>query len=240
MGIVVVAGLLMAGEARLGGGTDGEETGEAEVTPRAATETPEAATPAATISDEHAAMIVRSREQAATPAPAASDVPAQRRADPAKPVESAAGEAARSGAEKGTELSRPVVENAGTLSFGERRLQLAGIIPTPVEKTCGPSGRQWPCGMMAKTALRMLLRNRSVTCDLDTADWKGAVTAACRLASQDLSTWLVENGWAEAAAGSPLAAASEKAKQARQGLYGDDPRRRQPTARLPPDAANPL
>lgn len=240
MGMVVVVGLLMAGEARLGGGTDGGETAEAELAPQAATETPEATTPEAPISDEHAAMIVRSKEQAATPVPAAGDTAAQRPADPAKPADTAAGDAAKSGTEKSTELPRPAVENAGILSFGERRLQLAGIVPTPVEKTCGPTGRQWPCGMMAKTALRLLLRNRNVTCDLDTVDWKGTATAACRLAAQDLGTWLVENGWAEAEAGSPLAAASEKAKQARQGLYGDDPRRKQPTARLPRDTANPL
>ena len=236
-GIVVVAGLLLAGQERLGGGAEGEASVETEAAPQAA-EPPAAVTPAAPISDEDAAMIVRSKEQEATPA--AADAGAQKPADPAKPVDAAVGGAAKSGAEKSTELSRPAVENAGILSFDERRLQLAGVVPTPVEKTCGPASRQWPCGMMAKTALRPLLRNRSVTCDLDTEDWKGAVTAACRLAAQDLSTWLVENGWAEAAAGSSLAAAGEKAKQARQGLYGDDPRRKQPTTRLPRDAANPL
>jgi len=240
-GIAVVAGLLLAGQARLGGGGEApvetEAAPQAEVAPQAA-ETAAAPTPAAPISDEDAARVVRSRQEAAAPAPAAG-AGAQKPADPA-PLDAAAGEAVKSGANKSTELLRPVVENAGLLSFGERRLQLAGIIPTPVEKTCGPAGRQWPCGMMAKTALRLLLRNRSVTCDLDTEDWKGAVTAACRLAAQDLGTWLVENGWAEAAAGSPLSAAGEKAKQARQGLYGDDPRRKQPTARLPRDAANPL
>lgn len=111
------------------------------------------------------------------------------------------------------ELARPAVENAGILSFGERRLQLAGIVPTPVDRICGPAGRQWPCGMMAKTALRLLLRNRSVTCDLDTAEWKETITTACRLGTEDLSAWLAENGWAEAAAGSPLTSAAEKASR---------------------------
>lgn len=238
-GIAVVAGLLLAGEARLGGGAEGQEAMETKVAPQAA-EPPTAVTPAAPISEEHAAMIASSKEQAAAPAPAAADVGAQKPADPAKPMDAADGEAAKPRAEKTMELPRPVVENAGILSFGERRLQLSAVIPTPVEKICGPAGRQWPCGMMAKTALRLLLRNRNVTCDLAAEDWKGTVTAACRLAAQDLGTWLVENGWAEAAAGSPLSATGEKAKQARQGLYGDDPRRKQPTARLPRDAANPL
>lgn len=118
-----------------------------------------------------------------------------------------------------------MVDNAGMLSFGERRLQLAGIVPTPVDRICGPAGRQWPCGMMAKTALRLLLRNRSVSCDLETVEWKDTVTTACRLGTEDLGAWLAENGWAEAAVGSPLTAAAEKARQAGKGLYGDDPRR---------------
>ncbi|ABC89353.1 hypothetical conserved protein [Rhizobium etli CFN 42] len=61
--------------------------------------------------------------------------------------------------------------------------------------------RQWPCGMTAKTALLQLLRNRSLTCDSDAVEWKGTAIAACRLGTQDLGTWLAENGWAEAKAG---------------------------------------
>ncbi|MBP2447552.1 endonuclease YncB(thermonuclease family) [Rhizobium leguminosarum] len=80
--------------------------------------------------------------------------------------------------------------------------------------------------MIAKTALRQLLRNRSIVCDVDPAEWKEMTTTACRLGTQDLGAWLAENGWAEVAAGSPLAWAAEKARQAGKGLYGDDPRRR--------------
>ncbi|HWT60725.1 MAG TPA: thermonuclease family protein, partial [Rhizobium sp.] len=141
-------------------------------------------------------------------------------------AETAAGQTASPAATKPMELARPAVENAGLLSFGEHKLQLAGIVPTPADKICGPAGRQWPCGMMAKTALRQLLRNRSIACDLDAAEWKETASAACRLGTQDLGAWLAENGWAEAAAGSPLVAAAEKARQAGKGLYGDDPRRR--------------
>ncbi|MCW1751651.1 thermonuclease family protein [Rhizobium acaciae] len=224
-GMVVVVGLLMAGEARLGGGTAGKETMSAEETATApADAAPEAGEPA-TMSDDRAEMIARSAEPAASPAPEPGDGGAPKPADVPQQAETPAGQTASPAAKKPVELARPMADNAGILSFGERRLQLAGIVPTPVDRICGPAGRQWPCGMMAKTALRLLLRNRSVSCDLETVEWKETVTTACRLGTEDLGSWLAENGWAEAAVGSPLTAAAEKARQAGKGLYGDDPRR---------------
>ncbi|PDT00903.1 hypothetical protein CO666_28465 [Rhizobium chutanense] len=224
-GMAVVAGLLLAGEARLRGGTSGDETASAEETATTTADTaPEPTEPA--ISDEQAERIAASTEPAPSPPSGPGDGAAAKPADPTQQAQTAPRQAAAPAAKKPVELARPAVDNAGMLSFGERRLQLAGVIPTAADKICGPAGRQWPCGMMAKTALRQLLRNRSISCDLDSAEWKGTASASCRLGAQDLGTWLVENGWAEAAAGSPLASAAEAARQAGKGIYGDDPRRR--------------
>ncbi|MBX4973064.1 thermonuclease family protein [Rhizobium lentis] len=226
-GMAVVVGLLMTGEARLRGSTAGEQTAAVEETAAAAPDVaPEGTEPAATISDERAEMIARSAEPAAPPPLAATDGTAPNPATVAQQTAQADSPTASPAGKKATELPRPLVENAGRLSFGERRLQLAGIVPTPADRICGPAGRQWPCGMMAKTALRQLLRNRSLTCDLDTVEWKGTAIASCRLGTQDLGTWLAENGWTEAEAGSPLTSVAEKAKQAQKGIYGRDPRRK--------------
>ncbi|QIO53457.1 thermonuclease family protein [Rhizobium leguminosarum bv. trifolii] len=224
-GMVVVVGLLMAGEARLGGGTAGEETASAEETATAPADAAPNAGEDAAVSDDRAEVIAHSAEPTAPPSPGPGDGVTSKPADLPQQAETAAGQAASPTAKKATELARPMVDNAGMLSFGERRLQIAGIVPTPVDRICGPAGRQWPCGMLAKTALRLLLRNRSVSCDLETVEWKETVTTACRLGTEDLGAWLAENGWAEAAVGSPLTAAAEKARQAGKGLYGDDPRR---------------
>ncbi|MBB2819096.1 UNVERIFIED_ORG: endonuclease YncB(thermonuclease family) [Rhizobium esperanzae] len=226
-GMAVVAGLLISAEARLRGGMGAGDmtTAEAPATETAAETAPEAAGPSEPISDADAEIIARGAQPAA-PSPAPAERVAATPADPPPPSETPGGQAAGPVAKKPIELARPIPENAGVLSFGERRLQLAGIVPTPADRVCGPAGRQWPCGMLAKTALRQLLRNRNLTCDLDMAEWKGTVTAACRLGVQDLGTWLAENGWAEAEAGSPLGAVADKAKQAQKGIYGGDPRRK--------------
>lgn len=216
-GIAVVAGLLMAGEGRLSAVTD-ETAAAGQAVPEAA------GGPAMgeAIPEGKAETVVPSAEPTGESAQADSRSEQQAEAPGTQTEGPEAG--------KGTELARPVVENAGLLSFGERRLQLAGIVPTPADRICGTDNERWPCGMLAKTALRLMLRNRTITCDLDDAEWTGTATADCRIGEQDIGTWLAETGWAEAAAGSPLAAIAEKAKQDRQGLHGDDPRQ-QPAVR---------
>ncbi|KQV84034.1 thermonuclease family protein [Rhizobium sp. Root1220] len=140
--------------------------------------------------------------------------------------------------DKGVDLARPIAESAGVVAFGDRRLLLAGVNPTPADRTCTDTdGRDWPCGMLAKTNFRLFLRLRTVNCDIDDAQWTGTVTAACKIGTQDLSRWLVENGWAAATGGSELADAGENARQARKGIYGGDPRNR--TMTTEPDVQSP-
>ncbi len=143
---------------------------------------------------------------------------------------------------KAATLPRPVAESAGIIAFGDRKLQLAGLVPTPADKVCKePDGNEWPCGMLARTNFRLFLRLRSVTCDLDDANWTGTTTASCKIGAQDLSEWLTENGWADADAGSPLVALGEKAKAEKKGIYGKDPRKGAPlTLPAGPPSDDPL
>jgi endonuclease YncB( thermonuclease family) len=87
----------------------------------------------------------------------------------------------------------------------------------------------------------MYLRGRTVTCDLAGEEWQGAVIASCRYVKTDLSQWLVQNGWAEAEAGSPLSQAEEQARADRRGIFGDDPRKDGPSTLGPaPRREDPL
>jgi endonuclease YncB( thermonuclease family) len=174
-----------------------------------------------------------------TPQPAASVV------DPATPPPAQPPGDTKTIELKSVDLGRITAESAGLLVIGDKKLQLAGIVPTDPNQTCtGPNGKEWPCGTIARTALRAFLRARAITCDLPSADWQGTVNATCRFVKTDLSDWLARNGWAEAEAGSSLSAAADEARKNNRGIYGDDPRKDRASTLAPPpvveDPLNPI
>lgn len=127
--------------------------------------------------------------------------------------------------DEGELLYRPLVLGAGLLSFSGRNLELAGIEPTPANRFCETAdGGQWPCGMIARTAFRALVRGRALECDVDDAEWEGTAVAHCELNGDDLARWLVAQGWAEAASGSPYGELEASARAEKRGLFGADPR----------------
>ncbi|NJR13793.1 MAG: thermonuclease family protein [Phyllobacteriaceae bacterium] len=115
---------------------------------------------------------------------------------------------------------RPLVLNAGVLVAEGRSITLAGVVPVPATQLCtGADGTSWPCGMVARTALRALVRGRAVTCQMDDQT-KNNLTTQCSVAGRDIAEWLVEQGWAEAEPGSTLARLSDAAKAMGRGIHG--------------------
>ncbi|QLF69287.1 thermonuclease family protein [Peteryoungia desertarenae] len=125
-------------------------------------------------------------------------------------------------------LHRPISVAAGVVSFGPgKEIRLSGVDPTPVSKLCGEDGAEsWPCGMMALTQQRMLIRNRSLACETVGSDWSGQIETRCFIGVTEIAAWLAQHGWAEASDGSPFAPLTEEARQAGKGLFansGDRP-----------------
>ena len=180
-----------------------------------------------------------STPQAAAPATDPATPPPSPQPGDAKPADTKTIEL------KSVDLGRITAESAGLLVIGDKKLQLAGVVPTDPNQTCtGPSGKEWPCGTIARTALRAFLRARAITCDLPSADWQGTITATCRFVKTDLSDWLARNGWAQAEVGSSLVAAGDEARKDNRGIYGDDPRKDRSSTLAPPpvqeDPLNPI
>ncbi|MBB4277004.1 thermonuclease family protein [Rhizobium mongolense] len=216
-GITIVAGMLAAGRERFAGPDTAATASEEPVTTAESKETPK---PPLALPDPKISMSARPVDEASRFYPAQAD------GKPLERVATAEPEKPKPEPQNAATLPRPVAESAGILAFGNRKLRLAGIVPTQADKVCKePDGNEWPCGMLAKTNFRLFLRLRSVTCDLEDANWTGITTASCKIGAQDLSEWLVENGWADAAAGSALAEAAAKAKAEKKGVYGEDPRK---------------
>ncbi|MBB4230575.1 hypothetical protein [Rhizobium mongolense] len=232
-GITIVAGMLAAGRERFAGPDTAATASEESVTTAESKETPK---PPLALPDPKISMSARPVDEASRFYPAQAD------GKPLERVATAEREKPKPEPQKAATLQRPVAESAGILAFGNRKLRLAGIVPTQADKVCKePDGNEWPCGMLAKTNFRLFLRLRSVTCDLEDANWTGVTTASCKIGAQDISEWLVENGWADAAAGSALAEAAAKAKAEKKGVYGEDPRKGAPLTLPPaPPPDNPL
>ncbi|WP_275788335.1 thermonuclease family protein [Pararhizobium gei] len=136
-----------------------------------------------------------------------------------------------------TVLRHPVSLSAGLIAFGENRsLQLEGLLPQDLGRICDDGGAPWPCGAVARTAFRNFLRARALVCLVPKTGWKGMLTAPCTVGNKDPAAWLAENGWGEAAAGSPLESKVKEAQSAGLGFFGRDPRNFRPGPVSPDDA----
>lgn len=121
-------------------------------------------------------------------------------------------------------LQRPVALAAGLVRSGEITLQFREIGPESAEKVCGENGETWPCGIIARTAFRNFLRGRALVCDHMEEKPDGPAVATCTVGGQNAAEWLATNGWAIALPGTSLEAATNAARKARRGIYGEDPR----------------
>lgn len=93
-------------------------------------------------------------------------------------------------------FKRPVVLAAGRLLSSNIEIQLVGISAVPINQVCkDASGAPWPCGKFAKTAFNALVRGRTIECDPVDVDSQ-VISTRCFIAAQDMSSWLVKNGWA--------------------------------------------
>lgn len=121
-------------------------------------------------------------------------------------------------------LYRPVATAAGTVEASGYRIAIEGINVVPPEETCTADGAAvWPCGMAARTAFRNWLRSRAIECNVPDQPQDALVSTQCKLGTTDLAAWLVDNGWARASDGSPLAANMKKAEEAKLGIFGSPP-----------------
>jgi len=133
---------------------------------------------------------------------------------------------------------KPLVASAALLVVRDREIRLAGILAPSAEQTCGESN--WPCGLMARAALRRFIRGRAVECEVPAGAEEIPDPAVCRVGGESLSEWLVAQGWAESA-GDAYAGLESSARQDGLGLWGADrPGAHEDVADSAPDNALPI
>ena len=117
-------------------------------------------------------------------------------------------------------LFNPIVVSAGTIKAGGRDIHLDGVAAPAFDERCGEGEAAWPCGRMARAALRRFIRGRAIECEVP----EGAETipdpATCRVAGEDISRWLVAQGWAKRN-GNSYGEEEGAARDAGLGLWGD-------------------
>jgi endonuclease YncB( thermonuclease family) len=123
----------------------------------------------------------------------------------------------------GTILYRPVATASARFEAKGYKVAIAGTESIDPAQTCTSGGVEWQCGIHARTAVRLWLRGRALSCQLPPEADREFIVANCRLGKQDVGAWLVSNGWARAVAGGPYAAAEQKARKAKAGIFGTDP-----------------
>ncbi len=116
-------------------------------------------------------------------------------------------------------LFNPIVVAAGTLKLRDREIHLAGIDAPAFETACGEAAARWPCGRVARAALRSFIHGRAIECAIPEGADRIPDPAACMVGGEDISQWLVAQGWAKRH-GDAFADAEKAAMQARLGLWG--------------------
>jgi endonuclease YncB( thermonuclease family) len=92
---------------------------------------------------------------------------------------------------------RVVVQNGGMFKTDKQTVHLAGLDALDYNDDCvGALGENWPCGHMARAALRRLIRARDVVCSILENLPDNAIMAHCKVAGIDINEWVIRQGWA--------------------------------------------
>jgi endonuclease YncB( thermonuclease family) len=115
------------------------------------------------------------------------------------------------------------VIDGDSLRIGGQEIRIAGIDAPEYRQTCfDESGRGWPCGKEARTALEALVKQGGLSCSKAGEDRYGRGLARCRSKSGDIATQLARDGWAldakDARFPAPVKAMAE-AKAKRRGIW---------------------
>lgn len=115
---------------------------------------------------------------------------------------------------------RVVVQDGGSLNADGMTITLAEIEVAGLSGQCEDSrGQAWPCGRAARSALMRLIRGRAVMCHVPVKGQHKSLTARCSVGGNDLSFWMVAQGWAKPTQ-PPQAAFKEAADAAREQRLG--------------------
>jgi endonuclease YncB( thermonuclease family) len=87
------------------------------------------------------------------------------------------------------------VVDGDTIDVGDERVRLLDVDAPELAQTCEGPKEIRPCGRLAAEALQSRVEHQGVCCIRSGKDEYGRTLARCSVNGEDLSTWLVLNGW---------------------------------------------
>jgi endonuclease YncB( thermonuclease family) len=117
-------------------------------------------------------------------------------------------------------LFNAIVLSAGTIKAKNQEIHFAGVSAPAFEDRCGEGDAAWPCGRMARAALQRFIRGRAIDCEVPAGAERVPDQATCEIASENVSEWLVAQGWAKRN-GDAFEEAEAVAREAKLGLWSE-------------------
>lgn len=116
------------------------------------------------------------------------------------------------------------IVDGDTIEISGRRIRLEGIDAPEMDQTCRTASAApgtWACGQSATRALTRLIAGRWVRCHGEANDAYRRLIATCFVGRQNISAWLVKNGfaWAFIKYSQRYSSEEEEARKVRIGLW---------------------
>lgn len=92
----------------------------------------------------------------------------------------------------------------GSLLVSKQKIWLYGIFVPLNDRTCRTYQVPIKCGQRALLALEFKIEPYFVSCDKMEQLPDGSISALCRVKGEDLSAWMLEQGWAAALPDAPV------------------------------------
>src|ERR1700682_6762574 len=90
----------------------------------------------------------------------------------------------------------PQIVDADTVYAGSTKIPLNAIDAPEMDQVCiDASGKDWKCGIEAREKLQAFTHDRTWICDLSGTDVYKRSLGSCAVDGEDVSRWLVRNGW---------------------------------------------
>jgi endonuclease YncB( thermonuclease family) len=122
-------------------------------------------------------------------------------------------------------FKRARVDAGGTIRADGHNLDLYGMVLIRRDRICAsPEGARWACGQRAFMAMRQLVEGQPISCSFMAA--AGAPKAVCWVGDNDVTQWLLSQGWAELAEGvtdESYIEAAAFARRKKAGIWGASP-----------------